>query len=216
MKKLILYDLDGTLVDTGEDIADAANAMLHELQGAPLPHEEIRRLVGHGLHDLVKRCLKTEDPLLIERGVQLFGLHYGRHLFDHSRLYPAARELVDYFRTRAQAVVTNKPSPYAEELLRGLGIAGSFMAIIAGGSAYPKKPDPAAVRALMQRVQATAEETLLIGDSPVDVDTGRRAGVPTVIVRHGFADPEALAAAGPEWLGDDLAAVLALAQERGW
>jgi phosphoglycolate phosphatase len=68
----------------------------------------------------------------------------------------------------------------------------------------------------MQRVQATAEETLLIGDSPVDVDTGRRAGVPTVIVRHGFADPQALAAAEPEWLVDDLAAVLALAQERGW
>ena len=216
MNKLILYDLDGTLVDTGRDIAEAANAMLLELQGAPLPQEEIRRLVGNGLHDLVTRCLKTEDPALIERGLYLFGVHYGRHLFDHSHLYPAAREVLDYFSGRAQAIVTNKPSPYAEELINGLGVADYFLAIIAGGPAYPKKPDPSAVRAMMQRVQAHPEETLLIGDSPVDVETGRRAGVLTVIVRQGFADPAELLAARPDVLVDDLAAVLVLARERRW
>jgi phosphoglycolate phosphatase len=215
-KKLILYDLDGTLVDTGEDIAFAANAMLQELHGVALPEAEIRQLVGHGLHDLVARCLQTNDSAVVANGVELFGTHYGRHLFDHSRLYPCVRELLDYFCPRAQAIVTNKPHPYAEELMRGLGVAECFFAIVSGGSGYPKKPDPTAVHAMMQRAQARPDETLLIGDSPVDIETGRRAGIATVIVRQGFAEPEALAAAKPEMLVDDMAAVLALAQERGW
>lgn len=216
MKRLIIYDLDGTLVDTGEDIAEAANHMLTELTGAALPSDEVRRCVGQGLHDLVRRCLKTDDEALVERGTTLFGDYYGRHLLDHSRLYPQARQTLDYFRARTQAIVTNKPQPFARDLLAGLGVADYFLEIIAPGSGFLKKPDPAAVHHLMARQRLVAEEVLLIGDSLIDVETGRNAGVLTVVLTHGFQDQEDLAAADPDLLVNNFEELLALARRKTW
>lgn len=216
MKRLIIYDLDGTLVDTGEDIAEAVNAMLKELTGAALPRDAIRRCVGQGLHDLVRRCLKTDDEALVERGTVLFGDYYGRHLLDHSRLYPQARQTLDYFRDRTQAIVTNKPQPFARDLLAGLGVADYFLEIIAPGSGFPKKPDPAAVHHLMARQRLAAEEVLLVGDSLIDVETGRNAGVLTVALTHGFQDQEDLAAADPDLLVHNFEELLALARRQTW
>lgn len=217
MKRLILYDLDGTLVDTGEDIANAANHMIETLCGVALPREVIRRFVGQGLHDLVTRCLDTEDPVRIQRGLKLFEAHYASHLTDHSALYPWTLEVLQYFEPRSkQAVLTNKPDPFARDLLNALGVADYFVEILAGGSRYPKKPDPAAARSVMERCQVGPEETLLIGDSLIDLETGRNAGVFTVIVAQGFAHQEALHAAAPDALVQDLKEFLQLAQQRGW
>lgn len=216
-KQLIIYDLDGTLVDTGEDIAEAVGYMLRQMDGAALSRAEVRRTVGGGLHDLVRRCLNTDDPARVQRGTELFGQFYGQHLCDHSALYPSVIETLDYFHPRArQAIVTNKPSPFAEQLMDRLGVGHYFAEIIAGGSAYPKKPDPEAVQAVMARGQATAEDTLLLGDSPIDIETGRRAGVLTVMVKQGFADDQELEAAKPDLLVEDVSAFLALAKARGW
>ena len=151
MKRLIIYDLDGTLVDTGEDLANAANHMLRQLRGAPRPPEEIRQFVGRGLRDLVQRCLGTDDPQLIDAGAKLFFGYYGEHLADHSRLYPHAKDVLEHFKSRTQAVVTNKPHPFGPELLKRLGVAAYFTEVIGVGSRYPKKPDPAAVFALMRQ-----------------------------------------------------------------
>ena len=91
MKRLILYDLDGTLVDTLEDIAQAANHMLRALGAPTLPASAVRRYIGDGLHELVKGCLKTDDPVSIERGSKIYRAYYTTHLVDHSRLYPGAQ-----------------------------------------------------------------------------------------------------------------------------
>ena len=216
MKRLIIYDLDGTLVDTGEDIAEAVNHMLNVLTGAPLPAEEIRRYVGKGLHDLVRRCLKTDDEACVERGTQVFGEYYGRHLTDHSRLYPQARQTLDYFRDRAQAIITNKPQPFARDLLAGLGVADYFVEIIAPGSGFPKKPDPTAVHALMAAHHLSAEEVVLIGDSLIDVETGRNTGVFTAVLSHGFQDQEALRLAAPDLLVNNFEELLAMARRKKW
>lgn len=217
MKRLILYDLDGTLVDTGEDIANAANYMIEALYGAPLPPEVIRRFVGQGLHDLVKRCLDTDDPARIRRGLELFEAYYTQHLTDYSTLYPSTLEVLHYFGTRShQAVLTNKPDPFARNLLTALGVADYFVEILAGGSRYPKKPDPTAARSVMERCQVGPEETLLVGDSAIDVETGRNAGILTVIVAQGFAQQDALHAAAPDVLVQDLEEFLQLARQRGW
>ena len=216
MKRLVIYDLDGTLVDTAEDIANAANYMLQVLSNAPLSREDIQRLVGKGLHDLITRCLRTDDPTVIAQGMAQFEAYYGKHLFDHSALYPQAQDILEYFKRRHQAVITNKPQPFARQLLEGLGIAGYFSDIIATGSGFPKKPDPTAVVSLMAAKGVTAQETLIVGDSGIDLETGRNAGVFTVILSHGFADEEELAAGAPDVLVKNFAELLELAKQRGW
>lgn len=215
-KRLIVYDLDGTLVDTGEDIAEAVNHMLTVLDASPLSPEEVRRFVGRGLHDLIARCLKTDDPGRIRQGLKTFEAYYANHLADHSALYPRAKEVLDYFKDRTQAVLTNKPNPFAQDLLKRLGVADYFTEILAGADAYPKKPDPAALFSLMDRNQIPPQDALLVGDSLIDVETGRKAGVLTVILMHGFEDKEELAAASPDVTVGDFRELLTLARQHGW
>jgi phosphoglycolate phosphatase len=216
--RLVVYDLDGTLADTLEDLTASANHMLRALGRPLVAASDVRGYVGRGIRELVGRCLETQDDRELSRALDVYREHYGRHLLDRSRLHPGARELLDYFeqRGRRQAVITNKPDPYSTQLLEGLGVSGYFSDIIAGNGPYPKKPDPASLRALMERHGAAQADTVLIGDSGVDVEAGRRAGVLSVAVRHGFGAAAELAAAHPDELVDDFTALLRLAQSRGW
>jgi phosphoglycolate phosphatase len=216
MKRLIVYDLDGTLVDTLADITQAANHMRRALGQPPLAATTVRRFVGRGVQELVTGCLTTSDGPRIKEGVRLFRAYYHEHLVEHSRLYPGAREVLAHFADRRQAVLTNKPDPYSTQILTALGVAGCFAQIIAGDSAHPRKPDPAALAALMASVRAARAETLLIGDSPVDIQTGRNAGVLTVAVRHGFSDEAELLQASPDVIVRDFAELLVLARQRAW
>ena len=216
MKRLIIYDLDGTLVDTREDIAQAANHMLSQLRLPLLASQEICRSVGRGLHNLITGCLKTEDPKQIERGTTLYRAYYAAHLLDHSTLYPGVREVLEYFKQRSQVVITNKPNPYSRDILVGLDVAGYFVEIVAGDSAYPKKPDPTAVQSMMEKAQTVPEKTLMVGDSPIDIETGRNAGVLTVGITQGFADDAELRAAAPTVLVRNFQELLELAKQQGW
>ncbi len=216
MKRLIIYDLDGTLVDTLQDITSAANHMLSRLNAPLLTSDRVRRFVGRGIQQLVAECLNTDDPQRIQEGLGIYRAHYRQHLVDHSRLYPGTRDVLEHFRMRTQAVITNKPNPYSRELLAALGVADYFLDIIGGDSPYPRKPDPTSLRSTMERVGATPEETLLVGDSPIDIETGRRAGVFTVTVTHGVADREELAAAAPDLMVGDLTELLVVAKRHGW
>lgn len=215
-KRLILYDLDGTLVDTQEDIAQAVNHALRALGRSPLARDRVRRAVGHGLHELMGQCLDTTDPRRIEEGIARFRVYYAEHLTDHSRLYPHVKELLEYFRDRTQVVLTNKPNPFAGDVLRALGVEGYFADIIAADDGFPNKPDPAAVTAMQQKIGATAAQTLLIGDSEIDLEVGRRAGIQTAIVAQGFVDRRELLALAPEIMVENLRELITLAQSRGW
>jgi len=215
-KQLVVYDLDGTLVDTLQDITDAANHMLRALGLPPLPAEAVRRYIGRGVRQLVADCLGTEDPERLGRGLTIYRAHYGRHLLDHSRLYPGARELLDHFKDRTQAVITNKPNPYSRQILERLGVEGYFAAIVGGDAEHPRKPDPAAMRSLMDQAGVAPAQTLFVGDSTIDVETGRNAGVLTVAVLHGLGDADALERAGPDVLVRDLPELLTLARRERW
>ncbi|MCI0557834.1 MAG: HAD-IA family hydrolase [Nitrososphaera sp.] len=216
MKRLIVYDLDGTLVDTLEDIAEAANHTLKALHVPELSYDQIRRYVGRGLRTLVKDCLNTEDEQRIDAGMKIYRAYYGRHMLDHSRLYANTDEVLAYFSRRRQAVLTNKPNPYSRQMLEKFGIADCFVEIIAGDSGYPKKPDPAALLALMDRQRSLPKDTLLIGDSPIDVETGRGAGVCTVGVAHGLSDEEDVRLSKPDVLVKNFKELLTLAQHHKW
>lgn len=215
-KRLIVYDLDGTLADTVEDIAEAANHMLSQVGDAPVSAQEIRRYVGRGVYQLVKDCLGTEDPSRVDAGLAIYRRYYRQHLLDHTRLYPLAEDVLKYFGGRAQAVITNKPNPYSREILVGLGVADYFVEIIGGDAPYPRKPDPTSLRAVLEQIGVPPADALFIGDSPVDVATGRSAGVLTVTVLHGLAEEAELRAAGAELMVRDFRALLELAKREGW
>lgn len=216
MKRLIVYDLDGTLVDTLQDITNAANHMLSRMQAQPLSPDQVRVFVGRGMSQLIKDCLKTDDPERLTEGMRIYRAYYHEHLMDHSRLYPGALEVLEYFQARTQAVISNKPNPYSTDLLKALGIAKYFLEIIGGDAPYPRKPDPSSLRVLMGRSGATANETMIIGDSPIDIETGRRAGVLTASLAHGLTRRDELAAAKPDAMVDNFESLLALAKEQGW
>lgn len=216
MKRLIIYDLDGTLVDTLDDIAASANHMLRSLGAAPLSRAEVRRYVGRGVHELVGECLKSGDRALIDRGVTIYRAHYAEHLLDHSCVYPGVPEMVRHFRSRTQVVLTNKPSPFSEQLLQALGLAKHFAHILTGDGAYPRKPDPSAVVALLKTYDLTPEQAVIIGDSPIDIATGRSAGIMTVALTQGLSDEADLRDAEPDLLVTDMPALLAEARRQGW
>ena len=202
--RLLIFDLDGTLADTKLDLALSVNAMLERLGVAALPHELITTYIGHGVTNLVRRALgerATDES--VQKGLEIFLEHYRHHLLDHTVVYPGVVEALAKLRDRKLAVLTNKPDDFSREILGELGIAPYF-AFIYGGNSFPqKKPDPVGVRKLMSETQASARQTLIVGDSDTDVLTGRNAGVWTCGVTYGFAAPT-LASAPPDLLIDDL------------
>jgi phosphoglycolate phosphatase len=216
MKKLVFYDLDGTLVDTREDIVRSAQHMLNEMNAPQLPPAEIQRHVGRGLYHLVSNCLKTADSKQIEKGGKIYRKFYGEHMMDNSRLYPNAVELLDYFKGRRQAVITNKPNPFAREMLVMLGVADYFTDIIAGDSEYPKKPDPSSILALLKREKLAAADGLFIGDSLVDIETARNSGVEIAVVMHGFNTEDELQSARPDLMAKDFTDLRKKILEKKW
>jgi len=202
--RLLIFDLDGTLIDSKLDLALSVNAMREQLGLEPLPHETIATYVGQGVEKLVQRSLgegTTEETLA--RGLAMFREHYRQHMLDNTNTYPGVREALEELRGRSMAVLTNKPVKHSREILSGLGLGHYFSAVYGGNSFAQKKPDPAGALALMRENDASSEETLMIGDSETDVLTGRNAGVRTCGVTYGFGAPT-LQNAPPDLTIDDL------------
>lgn len=216
MKKLILYDLDGTLADTRRDIINSVRHALKILNGPELTDEEIKDCVGTGLHALIKQVFRTEDEKLADRGSKLYREHYKKHMLDHTALYPGASEFLESFKDRKQAVITNKPNPFSSQILEALGVGHYFIAILAGDNGLPFKPDPAAIHHLMEETGATEEEVIFVGDSAVDIQAARNAGVEVVTLSHGFANEAALLEARPDHMVRNFPELLAHAKQKGW
>ncbi len=215
-KKLIIYDLDGTLVDTRRDIAKAANHMRVSFGKPPLEDEEVWPFVGRGLFHLVAECLETEDSALIRRGAKVYRQYYAKHLMDYAALYPGAREFLDMLKGSRQAVITNKPDPFSTELLKQLWVYRYFFKIVAGNSGYPEKPDPASTLALIKNARVDKDEVLWVGDSVVDIETARGAGVEVVVLTHGFVKAAKLKAAKPDGLFKNFRELVNFARKIYW
>ncbi|MBI1953191.1 MAG: HAD-IA family hydrolase [Candidatus Omnitrophica bacterium] len=215
-KKLIVYDLDGTLVDTRGDIVQAVAHTLRRMGAPALSREEILPFVGRGLRQMVAGFIKSDDPGRVEQAMKIYRDYYAEHLLDQSRLYPGAKAVLDHFKKRNQAVVTNKPNPFSRQILEGLGVADRFFAIIAGDTEYPHKPDPASLASLMGRSRASPEATLMVGDSVIDIATGKAAAAATVVLTHGFDGEAKLKAARPDHLVANFGELLRLAKREGW
>jgi phosphoglycolate phosphatase len=203
--KLAVFDLDGTLVDSREDLYLAVAHALSELGLPSRSRDEVVSYVGDGALALVSRAIAPREHLL-EPALALWREHYGRHLLDHTRLYPGIAAVLGSARIPL-AVHTNKPGSMARRILDGLGVLSRFVAVV-GGDEAPRKPDPAGLLGIATRVGASTAETVLVGDSLVDQATAAAAGVRFVPVSWGFVPVPTLAAAGATGFVQDAAGLL--------
>jgi phosphoglycolate phosphatase len=201
---LLVFDLDGTLIDSRHDLADAANALIAEQGGAPLAVDAITAMVGEGAPLLVRRALKAAGvDIDVRLGLARFLELYDERLLVHTRLYDGTREALDALASGATlAILTNKPQRHTERILEGLGIAGLFRWTIGGDTPHGRKPEPGGLQHLMSLAHARAHETVMVGDSALDLRTARAAGTRICLVRYGFG----FHVAAPELRGDELVA----------
>lgn len=189
----VLFDLDGTLLDTIADLADAANLTLAEMGRAPRSQDEIHSFVGKGIAHLVRRCMTENthaEEAEIERAVEVFRRHYERVNGSNTRIYAGVVETLDALRGRGirMAVVTNKAEAFTLPLLDRMGIANYFTAVVSGDTLPVKKPDPAVIHLACTHLDVAPERALMIGDSANDALAAQAAGVPVLLVTYGYSE----------------------------
>ncbi|MGE5283453.1 MAG: HAD family hydrolase [Actinomycetota bacterium] len=185
--RLLVFDLDGTLVDSKEDLANAVNVALESFDLPPLPHPVIYSYVGDGASALIRRALPTEKADRLPDVLDRFLAYYRRHLLDTTRAYPgvagALRKWTGIYR---MAVLTNKGAAMSREILSGLSLDGYFFEVLGGDSFHTKKPDPEGLLHILRGAGVEAREAIMIGDSRNDVQAGRAAGAVTCGVTYGL------------------------------
>ena len=202
--ELLIFDLDGTLVDSRLDLANSVNAMRAHLGMSTLPNEQVYTYVGNGAPVLVRRSLgERASDEEAQQGLAFFMDYYAAHDLDYTVLYPGVRESLDRFRAagKRMAVLTNKPSLMTAHILDGLGVGEHFFRVFGGDSFAQKKPNPIGIETLLQETGIHRAQTIMVGDSGVDVATARNARVACCGVTYGF-QPETLRDPAPEILVD--------------
>lgn len=203
---LYVFDLDGTLVDSLADLALSVNWILAREGFPPVGDETVRRAVGNGARNLLARCFAAAasspggegrtvpDAQAMDRVLEAYRAHYDAHCAEHTALYPGMREWLESLAARGKSltVLTNKPENATRLLLRALGIEGFFAVIAGPESSGALKPDPAGLEAIMQAVGAGEKDTVMVGDSSVDVETARNAGIAVCAITGGLGDEAAL------------------------
>jgi phosphoglycolate phosphatase len=208
-RRLIAFDLDGTVIDSSRDLADSVNQLLVELGAPELPCERITRMVGEGAKVLVRRALAAsaipDSPDAIARFLEI----YDTRLLNHTRPYEGILDVVRAARGHARvSVLTNKPTIPTEKVLAGLQMRELFDDVIGSDGPYPRKPDPAGLRALMHRAGAGPATTLMIGDSLVDYHTAAGAAARCCLVSYGFSHHTVEGASTDgAWIVDDVPAL---------
>ncbi len=193
--KLLIFDLDGTLVDSRLDLAKSVNAMLRHYGKPELPQEVIASYIGNGAPMLVRRSLgDPDDEQFVQEALFYFMAYYREHKLDHTYVYDGIFEALDSIIASRNglgdlrmAVLSNKPVNPSRGIVEALGLGKYFFQVYGGNSFHTKKPDPAGVQALLAEAEAHAHETVIIGDSDVDVITAGNAGIYSVAVTYGLA-----------------------------
>ena len=198
----ILFDLDGTLVDSSRDITAAANAALATLGVSPRPADQVIRHVGRGAYNLLS-ALSGQEGGGVEEAVQVFINEYRQGGAKASRLYPGMNKVLQALEGQLKlAVVSNKPEALVWATLDQLRLDRYFDLVIGGDTLPSKKPDPMPIQWTVQRLHVPLDKVVLVGDSSTDVEAGRRASVVCCGVTWGFGDPRSSAAGPPQLLVD--------------
>jgi phosphoglycolate phosphatase len=215
--KLVIFDLDGTLIDSELDLATSVNAMLRHYGRKELPIQVIGTYIGDGAPTLIRRALgDPADREFLQEALNYFLAYYRDHKLDNTYPYEGIKQALEQIGNaqRKLAVLTNKPVRASQAIVAGLGLGEHFFQIYGGNSFETKKPDPFGADTLMREAGATADETVMVGDSQVDILTARNAGLWSVGVTYGFS-PQTLEQVPPDVLVDspaELARALTVSQ----
>ena len=206
--RLLVFDLDGTLIDSGADLCASVNAMLRHFDRPPLPHSVIATYIGDGAARLVSRSLgEPLDPAFLDSALLYFLDYYREHKLDHTYVYPGVFTSLDSLRlfegtvARSMAVLTNKPIGPSQAICDALGLSPYFFRIYGANSFPTKKPEPQGLLALMDEAGVSPGETLMVGDTDVDILTARNAGAWSMGCSYGLA-PHTLVTTPPDCLVD--------------
>ncbi len=205
-KRLLIFDLDGTLIDSQLDLANSVNAARAHLGLEPIDDHLIYSYVGNGAPVLIRRALGPEAPQTeVDKALEFFLHFYHEHMLEHTKLYPGVREALDRLREAGHrlAVLTNKPWRISEAIVEGLGLKNHFQRVYGGNSFAEKKPHSIGIETLMTELDWPRDNTIMVGDSAVDIRTARNARVMACGVTYGF-QPETLKSDPPDLLIDNM------------
>ncbi len=203
---LVIFDLDGTLIDSKLDLVHSVNAARGLMNLPPISDALVSSYVGNGAPVLMRRALGPEaSEADVARGLEFFLAYYRAHMLDNTRLYPGVREALDRLRDTGakMAVLTNKPVRFSRSIVEGLGLTKHFFQVYGGNSFEQKKPDPIGIETLLRESGLAREGTIMVGDSGVDIQTARNAKVQACGVSYGF-QPETFAEYPPDFVVDDM------------
>lgn len=195
---LLVFDLDGTLVRSGDDLAASVNYTLKTLGLPILAPETVHGFVGDGVNTLMKRALGPDAIEHFDHAMELFSAYYSEHLLDRTMLYPDVPSVLDYFERKKKVIVTNKLLGFTLQITKGLGIAARFLEIIGEDSTPFKKPDPRLLRLVMTKWGGTPERTVVIGDGVNDLLLARQAGALSCAFLNGITGRDKLLALAPD------------------
>ncbi len=201
---LMVFDLDGTLIQSGGDLARAVNYALEELEAPLRDEEEIRRFIGDGVAKLIERALGPGREELIPRALELFTEYYAEHLLDTTTLYPGVSETLDYFGKTRKIIITNKTEAFTLKIVRGLAVEHHFEAILGRDSAPQAKPDPRLLIPWLGKFEARPDRTVVVGDGVNDVNFAKNAGVLSCALLNGLTDREELLVLEPDYCCENI------------
>ncbi|MBI4208564.1 MAG: HAD-IA family hydrolase [Deltaproteobacteria bacterium] len=204
---LIVFDLDGTLIDSCRDLTLSVNDTLHSLGYPPLEESLIAQYVGQGVTPLLQRSLERYGSKKVEEARSIFLKRYEEHLLDNTRLFPGVADVLLHFVEKHLAILTNKPYSLTEKILSGLNIDPLFSIVIGGDSLEAKKPDPGGFRFILNQLGILPREAMIVGDNPVDIQTGKRVGSWTCGVTYGYSAESDVKNAHPDFLISTLSAL---------
>jgi len=195
---LLIFDLDGTLIESKWDIAASVNLALEELGLPQRPEEEIFGFVGDGVKKLLRLAVGERNRVSFEEALTVFRRHYLAHCLDRTIFYPGVEKALSHFSDKRKAVATNKSIEYTNVILQGLG-PQHFELVVGGDNGFGLKPEPGMLLHIMERLNVPRERAVLVGDSTNDINGGHNAGIRVCAVGYGMGNREKMAVCQPDW-----------------
>lgn len=196
--ELLIFDLDGTLIESKWDIAESVNLTLAELGLPERPLEEIFGFVGDGVKKLLRLAVGEETRISFEDALKIFRGHYLAHCLDRTTFFPGIEPMLRHFAQKQKAVATNKSIEYTHVILNGLG-AQHFTYLVGGDNGFGLKPEPGMLLHIMEQLNVSKDRAVLVGDSTNDINGGHNAGIRVCAVGYGMGNREKMAACKPDW-----------------